>query len=76
VFLTKPNGETRKLSRAMLLNNPRVPEGSVIHVSRKPAKPKEEKQNGPTVGEVIKDVFAITASALTIIILAIQIQKG
>jgi polysaccharide export outer membrane protein len=74
VFLIKPSGESVKLARHPVFRNPRVAEGSVITASKKPVKVKDEK-DGPSVGEIVKDVFAITASAFTIIILGIQISK-
>jgi polysaccharide export outer membrane protein len=75
VFITKPGGETIKLGRRFAIKNNIAPEGSLIYATRKSAKI-ENKDKGPTVGEIVKDVFAIAASALTVIVLAIQVSKS
>lgn len=75
IFLTKPNGETRKLGTGCFSGNPEVPDGSTIYVSKKPAKPPKTRE-GPSVGEVIKDVFAIATSAVTLIVLVVQLQNN
>jgi polysaccharide export outer membrane protein len=73
VLLTKPNGETKKMRRA-LFGSPQVPDGSSIVVIKKHPVEKQEKQ-GPTVTEVVRDGLAIITSAVTIIVLVVQLAK-
>ena len=72
VLLTKPNGETRKLRKPLFLRNPRVPDGSAIRVTQKI--PRERREDAPSAGEIIRDIFAIATSALTIILLVQQLR--
>jgi protein involved in polysaccharide export with SLBB domain len=72
-LLTLPTGETKKVGLGLFSRNPKVLEGSSIRVLKQPAEPVEEKKID--WGGTIKDVFAITASAATIIYLVSQVKK-
>mgnify|MGYP006283618535 FL=1 len=74
VLFTRPNGETRKLRRGLFHPNPRVPDGSSIRVTKKPARPRRDKE-GPSITEVVRDTLAIVTSAVTIIALVIQLER-
>lgn len=74
-LLTLPNGETRKLSKNPVFNNPQVPDGSIIVIKKKPPQPPTERASGPSVGEVVRDTLAIITSAVTIIVLVVQLKK-
>jgi len=65
VLVADPSGETRKIKKK---SNIRVNDGTDIVVTKKPPKPVSNRQ-GPTTFEVIRDVLAITVSALTVVIL-------
>jgi len=75
ILLTKPNGETRKAGRHTFLRNPKVPDGSLILVTKKKPRPREERK-GPTIAEVVRDTLAIVTSAVTIIVLVATLRKG
>jgi protein involved in polysaccharide export with SLBB domain len=66
-LLTMPSGETRKVSFGWFASNPVVPDGSQIVVTKVPA-PKESEP--VDVGGTVKDVFAILASAATVLVMA------
>jgi polysaccharide export outer membrane protein len=71
-ILIKPTGESRKVSFGLFAGNPGVPEGSTIEVTRM----KPEAEAKPVdIGGTIKDVFAILASAATVIYLIYQTTK-
>ena len=74
VLFTSPDGETRKLRRGLFHPNPRVPDGSLIRVTKKPARPRRDK-DGPSITEVVRDTLAIVTSAVTIIALVIQLNQ-
>jgi protein involved in polysaccharide export with SLBB domain len=75
VFVESPGGATKKLPKRCILKNPRVTDGSKIFVSRKQPKEKGEKKDGPSVGEIIRDMFAIATSAVTLLVLIAQWQN-
>jgi hypothetical protein len=76
IFLRTPDGRNRNLKRVVVLANPRVADGSEIFISRKVPKPEKEKKEGPSVGEVLRDIFTVVASGLTIVLIIMQIQKS
>jgi len=70
-ILYKANGESRRVNFGFLRANPRVPEGSIITVTKiPPPEPKEDVD----LAAAIKDVLAILSSAVTIIVLAKSIK--
>lgn len=75
ILLKSPSGETQKIGRYGF-SNPGVKEGSEIIIVKKPAVDKTTQREGPTIAEVIRDTLAIVVSAVTIIGLMIQLQKG
>jgi polysaccharide export outer membrane protein len=71
VILYSPNGNAERFRTGWFAGNTKVYDGSTIVVTKVPAPPPE--QAGERIGNVIRDVFAIMASALTIIVLAKQL---
>ncbi len=66
VFLTQPSGRTYEIG---WLHNPKVDDGGILRVT-----PKEAKETTPIDwSSVIKDGMALTASALTILVLATRL---
>ena len=63
--MTQASGAVFKLRRGLFAENPVVDDGGVIYVSEKPA---EVAGTGPSVGEVVQNVLAIAASAVTVIV--------
>lgn len=68
----KPNGESYRVNFGIFTGNPEVYDGSVIDVTKIPQEPKAE--NKFDLGTTIKDIFAIAASAVTVIYLVSQIK--
>jgi protein involved in polysaccharide export with SLBB domain len=66
ILVSDPSGETRRVKKR---SNSEVNDGTFILATKKPPKTERERQ-GPSVFEVTRDVLAITASALTVAILA------
>ena len=70
--LMKPTGESRRVNFGLFRQNPDVPEGSVISVEKmKPEAPTQPVD----VGGTIKDIFAVLASAATVIYLIYQTTR-
>lgn len=74
VLLTHPNGETQKLRKWGLANNVRVEDGSKVLVTKIPSRDAKTENDGPSIGEVIRDTLAIITSAVTILVLASQLK--
>lgn len=70
-LLISPNGNVEKFSTGLFSGNAEVYDGSRIVVTKIPVPPPEKE--GETIGQLIRDLFAITASALTIMVLARQL---
>jgi hypothetical protein len=71
-LLTSPNGETKKIRN--FIRGPKIKDGSSIVVTKK--KPVDQsKKDGPSVAEVIRDTLAIITSAVTIVVLAVQLKN-
>jgi polysaccharide biosynthesis/export protein len=68
ILLISPNGNVEKFGTGWFHGNPKVYDGSTVVVTKIPPPPPNEP--GVDIGGVIKDVFAITASALTILVLS------
>ncbi|MDG5815193.1 SLBB domain-containing protein [Chitinispirillales bacterium ANBcel5] len=73
ILVTKPNGETQKHSFRRFARNPKISDGSTIHVTKKPRREPRER-TGASVSDIIKDTLAIITSAVTIIVLVQQIN--
>ncbi|MFA6456849.1 MAG: SLBB domain-containing protein [Bacteroidota bacterium] len=71
VILYYPNGNAEQFHSGWFAGNTEVFDGSTIVVTRIPIPPPEKE--GESVGQIIRDVFAIAASALTILVLARQL---
>ncbi|MFI5250961.1 MAG: SLBB domain-containing protein [Bacteroidota bacterium] len=71
--LIKPTGETQRVNFGFLRDNPEVPEGSTITVTKVPPPP--PPGNGFDLSATIKDTFAILSSAATVIFLIYQVTK-
>jgi protein involved in polysaccharide export with SLBB domain len=71
VILFHPNGNAEKFRTGWFSGNSIVYDGSTIYVSKKPA-PREDKTE-IDIGNLIRDIFAITASALTVLVLSRQL---
>ena len=67
ILYQKPTGETNKVGFGLFTSNPEVFDGSIINVIKEIPEPKGEPFD---LGGTLKDIFAIAASAVTIIILA------
>ncbi len=72
ILYKKANGETDKVGLGWFSSNPTVYDGSVITVTKEPPAPPDNTTFD--IGATIKDIFAITVSAVTIIVLALQIK--
>ncbi len=71
-ILMKPTGESRRVNFGLFRSNPEVLEGSTIYVE----KIRQEKESAPVdIGGTIRDVFAVLASAATVIYLIYQTTK-
>jgi protein involved in polysaccharide export with SLBB domain len=73
-ILTLPTGESKRVNFGWFRADPEVLDGSSILVIRKPPEPPVERKEFD-LGETIKDVFAIMASAATVIYLVSQATK-
>lgn len=71
IILFQPNGFAERFRTGIFGGDAEVMDGSTILVTKIPAPPPDSKQ--VDVGNLIRDIFAITASALTILGLARQI---
>ena len=72
ILYQKANGETRKVGFGWFSSNPTAYDGSVITITKVPWEP--PKDNTVELSMMIKDMFAIVVSAVTIIVLAQQIK--
>jgi protein involved in polysaccharide export with SLBB domain len=72
ILYSKANGETDKVGFGWFSGNPTAYDGSVIVVTKEP--PPLVEKDGPPLWSNIKDIFAIAVSAVTIIVLALQIK--
>ncbi|MFP4165302.1 MAG: SLBB domain-containing protein [Chitinispirillaceae bacterium] len=73
-LVTLPNGETQRKGFGWWGNNPKIPDGSRIFVTKKPGKDPSDKPKGPSISEVIKDTLAIITSAVTVVVLVNEIK--
>lgn len=71
IILFSPNGNAEKFRTGWFGGNTKVYDGSTIVVTKVPPPPPEKE--GERIGNIVRDVFAIMASALTIIVLAKQL---
>ncbi len=72
VLITLPNGEVqKKRAGGWFRDNPKIPDGSQIFVTKKLARP--PNANGPSVAEIVRDTLAIITSAVTLVVLAKQL---
>lgn len=71
--LIKPSGESQRVNFGFLRDNPDVPEGSTISVTKVP--PPRPDESHVDIGGTIKDTFAILTSAGTLIYLIYQVSK-
>lgn len=71
VLLVSPNGNVEKFSTGWFTGNSEVYDGSTVIVTKEPPPPPEKE--GESVGQIIRDVFAIAASVLTVLVLAKQL---
>ena len=70
-ILTQANGESRRINFGWFSSDPEVFDGAKIEVIKKPPKTEETTAD---YFNLIKDIFAIASSAITIIVLAKQIK--
>jgi len=70
--VTYPEGISLAAYFGWFSNDPKIPDGSSIYVLKIPPPPPEPVTAGPktTTFDFIKDVFAITVSAVTVVVLA------
>ncbi|MDD8017244.1 MAG: SLBB domain-containing protein [Bacteroidota bacterium] len=68
IILFHPNGNAEKFRTGWFGGNSEVKDGSTIVVTKVPVPPPQKE--GESLGQTIKDVFAITVSAVTVIVLA------
>ncbi len=73
IIYRKANGESRKVGFGLFSSNPTALDGSIIHVKRIPPPPLKEERID--IAGTIKDIFAIGASAATLIYLVSQAKK-
>jgi protein involved in polysaccharide export with SLBB domain len=73
IIYRKANGESKKVGFGLFSSNPEALDGSIIHVKRVPPPPPEGEKFD--IAGTIKDVFAIAASAATLIYLVSQVKK-
>ena len=71
IILYHPNGNAERFSAGCFGGDTEVFDGSTIVVTKSPIPPPEK--DGETIGQIIRDLFAIAASALTIMVLAKQL---
>lgn len=72
ILYHKANGEAVKVGFGWFTSNPKVFDGSTIHVTKCPPPPPDN--SSVDIGGTIKDIFAIVVSAVTIIVLANQLK--
>jgi hypothetical protein len=74
-LITFPTGISKQVGTHWWSSNPKIPDGSSIFVVKEKPEPPEPITAGPktTTFDFIKDVFAITVSAVTIIVLAAKL---
>lgn len=72
ILYHKANGDMDKVGFGLFSGNPTTYDGSVIIVTKEPPPPPDNSTFD--IGGTIKDIFAITVSAVTIIVLALQIK--
>jgi protein involved in polysaccharide export with SLBB domain len=68
IVLYHPNGTAERFGTGWFGGNSKVYDGSTIYVTKVPTPPADRKELD--IGNLIRDIFAITASALTILVLA------
>ena len=68
IFLTQASGATFEVDRGWFRRTPRVDDGAIIRVTRKP--PETGQGEAVDIAGVVRDVTAILSSALTVIVLA------
>jgi hypothetical protein len=68
IFITQASGATFKVDRGWFRRTPKVDDGAIIRVMRKP--PETGEGESVDIAGVIRDVTAVLSSALTIIVLA------
>jgi protein involved in polysaccharide export with SLBB domain len=75
ILITFPTGISKQVGTHWWSSNPKIPDGSSIFVVKEKPEPPEPITAGPktTTFDFIKDVFAITVSAVTIIVLAAKL---
>ena len=76
-LVTFPTGLIEKYGLQWWSGNPKIPDGSSIFVVKekpKPPEPPEKQGEKVTMYDVVKDMTAILVSALTIVVLAKQVQ--
>jgi protein involved in polysaccharide export with SLBB domain len=71
IILLHPNGNAERFRTGIFGGNPSVYDGSIIMVSKIPVPSTDEKQ--VDIGNLIRDMFAIAASALTVLVLSRQL---
>jgi protein involved in polysaccharide export with SLBB domain len=71
ILLYSPNGNVSRHGTGWFASDPTVYDGSTIVVAKIPPPPPEVP--GESAGQVIRDVFAIAASMLTVLVLAKQL---
>jgi len=72
IIYRKANGESKKVGFGLFSSNPEALDGSIIHVKRVPPPPPEGEK--VDIAGTIKDIFAMTASVVTILVLANQLK--
>jgi protein involved in polysaccharide export with SLBB domain len=71
-----PEGLSERANFGLFRLDPDIPDGSsiVVHKIKPPPPEPVEKEKGPSFYDVTKEVFAIMASALTIVVMANQLK--
>ena len=70
-LVTFPEGYIEKSSLGWFGNDPDIPDGSTIYVTKiKPEPPKPPEKEGKSTFDFVKDMLAIVVSSVTIIVLA------
>jgi protein involved in polysaccharide export with SLBB domain len=75
ILITMPSGETRKAPRYFGNSFRKIPDGAAVVIKKKPPTPPKEEKTGPSVTDVIRDTLAIVVSAVTVIVLIMQLEK-
>jgi protein involved in polysaccharide export with SLBB domain len=71
ILLTYPSGNVKKIGTGLFSRNPTVEDGSMINVAKLPPPPPSKEFD---LGGTLKDIFAVTASVVTIIVLSKQLK--